>query len=89
MPHEQNNARILMDNLPLSRDDDGEVHLQGTGPVSLQIVYDCVLGTGGQGVVFVGKILGRTDSRVIMKVSGFFFGRGETLLSIHHDARSG
>ncbi|CAM9571594.1 unnamed protein product, partial [Ascophyllum nodosum] len=69
MPHEQNNARILMDNLPLSRDDDGEVHLQGTGPVSLQIVYDCVLGTGGQGVVFVGKILGRTDSRVIMKVA--------------------
>ena len=57
-----------MDNLPLSRDDDGEVCLEGTGPVCLKIVYDCVLGTGGQGAVFVGKILGKDDSRVIMKV---------------------
>ena len=59
-----------MDDLPLSRNDDGEIHLAGTsGPVSLQIVYDCILGTGGQGVVFVGNILGKSDSRVIMKVS--------------------
>ena len=59
-----------MDDLRLSRDDDGEIHLAGTtGPVSLQIVYDCVLGKGGQGAVFVGKILGKNDSRVIMQVS--------------------
>ncbi|CAM9571173.1 unnamed protein product [Ascophyllum nodosum] len=58
-----------MDDLPLSRDDDGEVRLEGTGPVSLQIMYDSVLGTGGQGAVFVGKILGKDDSREIMKVA--------------------
>ena len=59
-----------MDDLPLSRDDDGEIHLAGTaGPVSLQIVYNSILGTGGQGVVFVGNILSKSDSRVIMKVS--------------------
>ena len=60
-----------MDDLPLSRDDDGEIRLVGTaGPVSLQIVYDCILGTGGQGAVFVGKVLSKSDSRVlIMQVS--------------------
>ena len=63
-----------MDDLPLSRDDDGEVRLEGTGPVSLQIMYDSVLGTGGQGAVFVGKILGKDDSREIMKVSGIASG---------------
>ena len=59
-----------MDDLPLRRDDDGEIHLAGTaGLVSLQMVYDCILGTGGQGVVFVGNILSKSDSRIIMQVS--------------------
>ena len=64
------NTDYHMDDLPLSRDDDGEIHLAGTaGPVSLQIVYDCILGTGGQGAVFVGKVLSKCDSRVLMQVS--------------------
>ncbi|CAM9827730.1 unnamed protein product [Ascophyllum nodosum] len=59
-----------MEDLPLSRNDDGEIHLAGTaGPVSLQIVYDCVLRKGGQGAVFAGKILDKSDSRVIMQVA--------------------
>ena len=60
-----------MDDLPLSRGDDGETHLAGTaGLVSLETVYDCILGTGGgQGAVFVGKVLSKSDSRVLMQVS--------------------
>ena len=59
-----------MDELPLTRDDDGEVQLAGTdGAVSLEIVYDSVLGTGRQGVVFLGEISRKTDARLIMKVS--------------------
>ena len=64
------NTDYHMDDLPLSRDDDGEIRLAGTTePVSLQIVYDCILGTGGQGAVFVGKVLSKSDSRVLMQVS--------------------
>ena len=58
-----------MNELPLRRDDEGEIQLSGTGAVSLRIVYDSVLGKGDQSVVFVGEILGKTDSRIIMKVS--------------------
>ena len=58
-----------MDGLPLRRDGNGEIQLAGTGAVTLRIVYDSVLGTGRHGVVFKGEILGRYDSRVIMKVS--------------------
>ena len=58
-----------MNELPLRRDDEGEIQLSGTGAVSLRIVYDSVLGKGEQGVVFVGEILDKTDSRLIMKVS--------------------
>lgn len=66
-------ADIMVDNLPITRGEDGELHLAGTGPVSLEIEYDCVLGTGGQGVVFGGKILERrgNDTRLIMKVGRF------------------
>jgi len=56
--------------LPMRRGDGGDIHLAGIGAVSLRIVYDSVLGKGDQGVVFVGEILGKTDSRLIMKVSG-------------------
>ena len=58
-----------MNELPLRRDDEGEIQLSRTGAVSLRIVYDSVLGKGEQGVVFVGEILDKTDSRLIMKVS--------------------
>ena len=61
----------MMNELPLNRnDDDGEIHLAGIGAVSLQIIYDSVLGRGGHGVVFMGKIFRETDSRLVMKVSG-------------------
>lgn len=55
--------------LPMSRGDDGDIQLAGVGAVSLRIVYDSVLGKGEHGVVFVGEIIGKTDSRLIMKVS--------------------
>lgn len=59
-----------MNELPLTRDEDGDVRLAGTdGAVSLDIIYDTVLGTGRQGVVFVGEISRKNDSRLIMKVS--------------------
>lgn len=59
-----------MDELLLTRDEDGDVRLAGTdGAVSLDIIYDSVLGTGRQGVVFVGEISRKIDARLVMKVS--------------------
>ena len=58
-----------MDELPLRRDVNGEIQLAGTGAVTLRIVYDSVLGTGEHVIVVWGEILGRYDSRLIMKVS--------------------
>ena len=58
-----------MDELLLRRDNDGEIHLAGTGAVSLRIIYDSVLGIGEQGVEFMAEIIGKTDSRPIIKVS--------------------
>lgn len=58
-----------MDELPLRRDINDEIQLTGIGAVSLRIVYDSVLGTGGHGVVFMGEVFGKTDLRLIMKVS--------------------
>lgn len=55
--------------LPMRRGDDGDIHLAGVGAVSLRIVYDAVLGKGEHSVVFVGEIIGKSDSRLIMKVS--------------------
>lgn len=57
-----------MDELLLRRDNDGEIHLAGTGAVSLRIIYDSVLGIGEQGVKFMAEIVGKADSRPIMKV---------------------
>jgi len=51
-----------IDDVPLRRDDDDEIQLEGTGAVSLRIMYDSILWTGKQGVVFVGEIFGKTDS---------------------------
>ena len=51
-----------MDDLPLRRDDDDEIQLERTGAVSLRTMYDSILWTGEQGVVFMGKIFGKTDS---------------------------
>lgn len=42
--------------LPLRRDPDGQVYLDGTGPVSVQVDFHTVLGNGGQGAVFMGRI---------------------------------
>jgi len=58
-----------MDELLLRRDNGGEIHLEGIGAVSLRIIYDSVLGIGEQGVVFMAEMIGKTDSRPIMKVS--------------------
>ena len=51
-----------MDELPLRRDDDGEIQLEETGAVSLRTMYDSILWTGEQRVVFMGEIFGKTDS---------------------------
>jgi len=40
-----------------------------TGAVSLRNVQMSVLRTGGQGVVIMGEIFGKIDSRLIMKIS--------------------
>lgn len=63
----------MLDDLPITRGEDGQLNLAATGPVSLEIEYNCVLGTGGQGVVFGGKILEKrgNDTRLIMKVGEF------------------
>lgn len=42
--------------LPLRRDPDGQIYLDGTGPVSVQVDFYTVLGNGGQGAVFMGRI---------------------------------
>lgn len=63
-----------IDQLPLSRNNGNDIYLQGTGAVTMHIIYDCVLWTGAQGVVFSDKIFRENDSRgVVMEVR---FGRG-------------
>ena len=47
-----------MDSLLLRR----EIQLDGTGDVPLRIMYDSILRTVGQDVVFMGEIFGKTNS---------------------------
>ena len=37
--------------------------------MTVETIYDSVLGIGEQGVVFMAEIVGKADSRPIMKVS--------------------
>lgn len=49
---------VEMDMLPLRREEDnGHLQLTGYGTVTLNIDYDDVLGTGGHGVVFRGRLV--------------------------------
>lgn len=57
-----------MDQLPISRDADGDVQLAGTGRVSLRIEWESILGHGGQGAVFLGKILDQYGRQLIREV---------------------
>lgn len=54
--------------LPLTRDIDGQLHLAGTGPVTLQIHYGQILGTGGEGVVFKGVLINIRDGSLAIEV---------------------
>lgn len=59
---------IKMDRLPLRRvDDSGHLQLSGYGTVNLEIDYRDVLGTGGHGVVFRGRIF-NLDGSLVMEV---------------------
>ena len=66
--------RTKMDQLPLRRNDNGEIQLEGIGAINLQIIYDSVLGSGGQAVVFKGRIYRKIDSQLVMQVGGIRFG---------------
>lgn len=57
-----------MDQLPLSRDSDGQVHLEDTGPVKICVNYDDVLGSGGQGTVCRAKVFDASGTRLLMEV---------------------
>lgn len=58
-----------MEQLPLSRDANGRVLLKGQGPVKIRVGYgEEILGTGGQGTVFRGKIFDYGGEELIMEV---------------------
>lgn len=57
-----------MEQLPLSRDSGGQVHLNGTGPVKICMDYQEILGSGGQGTVFRAKIFDDGDAHILMEV---------------------
>lgn len=55
-----------LDELPLTRDVDGQLHLASAGPVNLQIGYGDVLGAGGQGAVFRGALF-EAETRTLLR----------------------
>lgn len=57
-----------MEQLPLSRGNDGQVHLEGTGPVKICVDYGDVLGSGGQGTVYRAKVFDAAGTRLLMEV---------------------
>lgn len=59
---------ISMEQLPLSRDSDGQVHLNGTGPVKICVDYREMLGSGGQGTVYRAKIFDEGGTQLLMEV---------------------
>lgn len=42
--------------LPLQRNHDGQLQMAGCGPVTLQIHHNEIIGSGGQGTVYKGRI---------------------------------
>ena len=54
--------------LPLSRDSNGQVHLDATGPVNMYVHQQELLGSGGQGTVFRAKIFDTSGTRLLMDV---------------------
>lgn len=56
-----------MDQLPLFEDSNGGIYFEDT-PVSLLVDYSALLGNGGQGAVFRGRILSRSGEEVVREV---------------------
>lgn len=54
--------------LPLSRDGNGQVHIMATGPVKIYVDYLGILGSGGQGTVYRAKVFDDSGTRLLMEV---------------------
>lgn len=54
--------------LPLSRDGNGQVHLMGTIPVKIYVDYRAILGSGGQGTVYRAQVFDDSGARLLMEV---------------------
>ena len=54
--------------LPLSRDGNGQVHLMATGPVKIYVDYQGLLGSGGQGTVFRANVFDDSGTRLLLEV---------------------
>lgn len=54
--------------LPLSRDGNGQVHLMAVGPVKIYVDYQEILGSGGQGTVYGAKVFDDSGTRLLMEV---------------------
>lgn len=54
-----------MAQLPLQRGNDGQLRMAGYGPVTLQMQFEQIIGAGGQGTVFKGRIVGGHGALVL------------------------